>query len=232
MFRATDFRPLAIALAVGLGVTACNSAESRNAPEDTEAAMAPVVPAGTSLTLTVDDDVASDSFRPGDTFTATLGADVADAEGRPTLTAGTTARWRVTHVTEPENGGQTLLAARLEAVQVDDAWHEVEGEITDTQLMPEDTDTPTAEDAQTVTTGTEAEAVIARLTGNGGSEDMEQGEDASAMAMGDQAEPTSALIAVTSMDTPAHITAGSRITVRLSDALVLGSTTDDEGGSY
>ena len=160
MLRAIDFRPLAVALAVGLGLTACNPAESRNAP-DGETAVA-TVPAGTSLTLTVDDDVASDKFQPGDDFTSTLGADVANVEGQVVLEAGTKARWTVTAVTTGEEGMQALIAARLESVQVDDAWHPVDATITSAEMPAGSMDETSDEPAQTLVTGAEAEALIAQ----------------------------------------------------------------------
>ncbi len=220
MFRKTDFRPLAVALAVGLGVTACNPAESRNAPEDTEVANV-AVPAGTSMTFTVDDDVASDNFRPGDNFTATLGTDVADATGDVVLEAGTKARWTVTEAVSGAEGSPALVAARLVSVQVDDDWRPVNGTITGTQLQPTSSDQANAEPAQTVKTGAEAEALIAQAKGTG----------TSAMAMGTPDTGSSATIAVAATNGAAKIQSGSRITVRLTDTLTLRGV-DDRGAGY
>jgi hypothetical protein len=235
MFRATDNGRLAMALALGLGIAACNPAESRDAPGDEEGvANAPMVPTGTSMTFTVDDEVTSDGHQAGDGFTATLSGDVADVEGRVVLEAGTKARWTVTEVATAENGAQSLISARLESVQVDQAWHPVHGTITEAEVLPPSADEPADTSAWKVRTGTEAEALVAEVTGGGEGDASAAGAEAqdttaadtTVTAMGAENDPAPPTIAVAATDGPARIAAGSRITVRLTDTLVLGDAND------
>ena len=69
MIHRTAQHPLTLAMicAVGMGLTACENAESRNAPADqTETtAGAPAVPAGTQMTFTVDEVVSAQKYTDG-----------------------------------------------------------------------------------------------------------------------------------------------------------------------
>ncbi len=220
-------RPVALALAagLGLGLTACNSAESRGAPAQgakEAVAAAPTVPAGTSMTFIVDDDVTSDGYRPGDRFTATLSTGAAGVGGTVVLPMGTKSHWLVTEALE--QGTRSLLAARLEAVQVGEDWYPVQGTITRADLGPAGMEPPTGKAAEAVKTGTEADSLIATMT-QGRPNEL----DTTAMTANDMTGDTpAALIAVTADGKPASIAVGSRITVRVSDNLVIGTSGNGE----
>jgi hypothetical protein len=222
MNRAIHERPLALALAagLGLGLTACYSAESRSAPaEGAKEAVgaAPTVPAGTSMTFTVDDQVTADSYRPGDRFTATLSTDATGVGGVIVLPMGTKSHWLVTEALS--QGTRSLLAARLEAVQMGEDWYPVQATITQADLGPAGMKPPTGEAAETVKTGTMADSLIATMK-----QGRPSGPDTTAMTANDMTgKAPAALVAVSSEGRPASIAAGSRIMVRLSDNLALGA---------
>jgi hypothetical protein len=230
MNRAFRPRPVVLVLTagLGLGLTACNAAESRRAPAQGEQATetaVPTVPAGTSMMFTVDDQVTADSYRPGDRFTATLGTDATGAGGKVVLPAGTKSHWLVTEALS--QGTRTLLAARLEAVQVGEDWYPVQATVTQAALGPAGTTSAAGKAAETVKTGAEADSLIATMR-----EGPMSAPDTTAMTANDMTgKAPAALVAVMSDNRPASIAAGSRIMVRLSNGLAIGPG-GQEPGAY
>ena len=229
MKRAFHPRPLALALAagLGLGLTACNATESRSAPENgTTGAVsaAPTVPAGASMTFTVDDQVMEDSYRPGDRFTVTLETDATGVGGKVVLPKGTKSHWLVTEALS--DGVRTVLAARLEAVQVGEDWYPVQATVTQAELGPAGGEPAAGQAEETVKTGAEADSLIATMT-----EGMTKPDTTAMMANDMTGRVPAALVAVMSDNRPATIAAGSRITVRLSSDLAIGPG-GQEPGTY
>ncbi|HSH46348.1 MAG TPA: hypothetical protein VK966_10945 [Longimicrobiales bacterium] len=70
------------------------------------------VPAGTTLAIRMNDELSTETSRPGDAFTATLSDPVLDAAGNVIIPAGATVRGRVTEVGASTRVGQTA-AIRL-----------------------------------------------------------------------------------------------------------------------
>lgn len=70
------------------------------------------VPTGTTLAIRMNDQLSTETSRPGDAFTATLSDPVLDASGNVIIPAGATVRGRVTDVGASTRVGQTA-AIRL-----------------------------------------------------------------------------------------------------------------------
>lgn len=180
-------RFFAVTALVGLGSAACGDAESREAPADEAEAAAEaatpdaapssetrdaapadepaapmMVPAGTSMTFTVDEEISTSSYAVGDRFLGTLTAPVSGAGGDILLEAGTPSQWVVTQSTTED--GQALLAFALESIDVDGEWVPVTATVAEANL---NTDTPDSggETAAKIGVGAAAGAIIGQILG-------------------------------------------------------------------
>lgn len=180
-------RFFAVTALVGLGSTACGDAESREAPADEAEAAAEaatpdaapgsetrdaapadepaapmMVPAGTSMTFTVDEEISTNSYAVGDRFLGTLTAPVSGSGGGILLEAGTPSQWVVTESTTED--GQALLAFALESIEVDGEWVPVTATVAEADL---NTDTPDSggETAAKIGVGAAAGAIIGQILG-------------------------------------------------------------------
>lgn len=223
-------RPLALALVcvAGVGLSACGDVESREAPEsETAITAAPTVPAGTSMTFTLDEAISPEEHERGDEVTGTLTADVAGVEGGVVLDAGTKARWTVIESIggDEEQAAGSLVALRLESVQLDDRWHTVQGTVTNVEPPSGATEQPGPE----IAFGAEAETLIEQVktaVPNESREVEEREETAGDTTRVGAEQGGGPIVAVKSDTGTVEFAAGSRVTVRLEDRLVLS------GGYY
>lgn len=184
------------------------SAEVPAKPEVTR--KTPTVPEGTSLTFQVTETVSTDTNKQGDYFTTTLTAPAAGLEGGTVLPAGTKGRWIVTQSSDNVDG-KAVLAANLESVQVDGTWVPVEATVTDSELKTDNPDSNT-ETAAKIGIGAAAGAIVGQVLGKN-TESTLKGAGVGA-ALG-------TAIALSTRGGSAKIEAGSKITVRLDQPLVV-----------
>jgi hypothetical protein len=213
--RSSRLRSWALLGALALSVAACTAAESRDAPEGGEAAARaarPTVPTGTAMTFRVDETISTQSSHRGDRFTGTLTADVTGVEGDVVLPAGTKARWVVNQaISDGGLGGGSVLAVRLEAIRLNDAWVLAEGTVTATELQLDEGDS-NAETAAKIGVGAAAGAIVGQLLG----------KDTKGAVTGAAAGAAlGTVVALSTRSGAATIPAGSRIEVRLDRSLVL-----------
>lgn len=221
-------RFVAVTALVGVGTAACADAESREAPADgiEAAAEAPaadpaptddapaderaapmMVPAGTSMTFSVDQEVSTSSYAVGDRFLGTLTAPVSGADGDVLLEAGTPSQWVVTQSTTED--GQALLAFALESIDVDGEWVPVTATVAEADL---NTDTPDSggETAAKIGVGTAAGAIIGQILG----EDTE-----STLKGAGVGAAVGTAVALATRGGSATLPAGSALTVQLEEPL-------------
>lgn len=225
-------RFFAVTALVGVGSAACGDAESREAPEadpetaaeattperapspetgdaapaDEPAAPA-MVPAGTSMAFTVDQEVSTSSYAVGDRFLATLTAPVSSADGDILLEAGTPSQWVVTESTTED--GQALLVFALESIEVDGEWIPVTATVAEAAL---DTDTPDSggETAAKIGVGAAAGAIIGQILGK---------DTESTLTGAGVGAAVGAVVALTTRGGSATLPAGSTLTVQLDEPL-------------
>jgi len=200
---------VALALAVLAG---CSSAESSEAGSGQTAASgeaAAQVPAGTTMTFAVDQTVSTDQNAVGDHFTATLRSDVTDSDGNDVIAQGTPSRWVVTR--SSTEGDQTLLAVQLDAIRVGGEWTPVEGTVTQADVDVDPSDTG-GETAAKIGVGAAAGAIVGQILGK---------DTESTLAGAGVGAAVGTAVALTTRSGNATLPAGSTITVRLDQPLVL-----------
>lgn len=196
------------------GASACGDAQSREAPESepyagSETETPPTVPAGTSMTFSIQEEVSTGTHEPGSVFTATLRSSVADVGGTPILAEGTPSRWVVTQSTVQD--GQALLAVRLEAIRAGDAWLPVVGTVTEADVIADEADSG-AETAAKIGVGAAAGALIGQIIG----QDTE-----STLAGAGVGAAVGTAVALTTRSGSATLPIGSTVTVELDEPLIL-----------
>lgn len=215
MMRTRSARDLAAgSVALALVVLAgCSSAESSEAGSDqpaaNEEATSTSVPAGTTMTFSVDQTVSTDQNSVGDHFTATLRSDVVDSEGDDVIGQGTPSRWIVTQ--SSTEGDQTLLAVQLDAIRIGGEWQSVEGTVTQADLHVDQGDTG-GETAAKIGVGAAAGAIIGQILGK---------DTESTLAGAGVGAAVGTAVALTTRGGSATLPAGSSITVQLDQPLVL-----------
>ena len=172
------------------------------------------VPAGTTMTFRVDETIAATTHEPGDEFTATLTSSLTGEDGTEVIAAGAPSRWVVEEATTAEASAQqdqSLLAVRLESVQVNGDWMPVTATVTqaDVQSQPGDTGTETA---AKIGVGAAAGALIGQILG----EDTE-----STLAGAGVGAAVGAVVALTTRGGDVALPEGSMIDVRLEEALTV-----------
>ncbi|MDP2955554.1 MAG: hypothetical protein Q8N53_03965 [Longimicrobiales bacterium] len=105
--------------------------------------MAPVVPAGTSLTFVVNEEVSTSDHQVGHTFTSTLAGDGMGVDGATAAPAGSIGRWVVTEATNDIAQGKSVLGMKLEAVSVNGTWYPVVATVTEAELPTDQKDSNT-----------------------------------------------------------------------------------------
>ncbi len=213
--RARDLSAGSVALAVVV-LTACSSAESSEAgsgqtaaSQSQEETSAVQVPAGTTMTFSVDQTVSTEQNAVGDHFTATLRSDVTDSQGDDALAEGTPSRWVVTQAST--EGDQTLLAVRLDAIRVDGEWTPVDGTVTEADVDVDQGDTG-GETAAKIGVGAAAGAIIGQILGK---------DTESTLTGAGVGAAVGTAVALTTKGGSATLPSGSTLTVRLDQPLVL-----------
>lgn len=88
------------------------------------------VPMGTSMSLTLNETLSTESNRVGDSFTATLQSPVRDGNGNVLIPAGATVRGRLTGVNKSGHVGETgILKLAFEAVSFGGRSYPIDGTV-------------------------------------------------------------------------------------------------------
>ncbi len=180
-------------------------------PAQPAAPPARTLPAGTVLTFEVTESVSTSSHAAGDGFGLRLVSTV-DGQGGLTLASGSEARGVVTDARRSRGTDEeAVLAIRIESVRIDGRARALNGRVESTDLKTDTGDSGTRTAAK-VATGAAAGAIVGQILG-GNTRSTVQGAAAGTVAgLG---------VALTTRDGHATLPEGSRVTVRLQDALVV-----------
>jgi hypothetical protein len=168
---------------------------------------ATAVPAGTSMTFTVDETVSTDDNEVGDQFTATLQSPVTGPDGRTLIEAGTPSRWTVQEAST--EGDSTVLAAQLESMQVDGSWETIPARVVSADVQTDTADTG-GETAAKIGVGAAAGALIGQILGD---------DTRSTLAGAGVGAAAGTIFALATRGGSAELPAGSSITVELTAPL-------------
>ena len=196
-------------------MSACSSAQSRDAPEGDDAperVSSQTVPAGMLMGFVVSEQVSTGTHKRGDAFSATLRGSLPYAEGNGAIPEGTPARWVVRESTT--DGGEALLAVELESIQVNDTWIPVVGEVVRTDIETDHPDTDTETGAK-IAVGAAAGALIGQIVGS---------DTRSTLVGAGMGAAVGTAVALSSRDGSAVLPAGSTITVELTEPLTISGT--------
>ncbi len=169
-----------------------------------------IVPIGTTMSLTLDEQLSTETSRAGDAFSATLQQPVYDADGTVLIPTGAAVRGRVTHVQKSGHVGETaLLNVAFEAVSWGDSRYPLEATVV--QANPERVSrSSTAEQIGKVAAGAAAGAILGRVIG-GKNRDAVKGAVVGAAA--------GTAIALGTADVDAVLKAGSLMVIRTDQPL-------------
>lgn len=188
----------------------CSTADSREAANgESREVEANVVPTGTSLVFSVDEQVSTDTHDRGDVFSATLRYGVSDGEGGELVPPGAQSRWVVSEASTAD--GEALLAIQLTSIQVNGEWTPVVGEVTQAEVQADHPDTDTETGAK-IAVGTAAGAVIGQILGS---------DTRSTLTGAGVGAAVGTAVALSTRGGKAVLPQGSVITVRLSEPLVV-----------
>ncbi len=134
------------------------------APRNVETAVA----SGTTLSLTLNETLSTQTNREGDSFTATLAEPVRDTSGDVVIPAGALVRGRVTQVQKSGHVGETaVLSLAFEQISWPDGSYPLEASVV--SANPERvTRQKTGEQVGKVATGAVAGAILGRVLGGNG----------------------------------------------------------------
>ncbi len=224
--RSGLFGMATLTLLVSVALAGCSDAESGEDPgseamgapgaaveESGTASPAPrpMLPAGTVLTFEVTETVSTETANPGDQVRLRLVETVSGAEGAR-LSAGTAGSAVVTESRESAGAEeQAVLALQVSSVNVDGSQQELNGTIESTETESA-ARASGARSAGTVATGAAAGAILGQILG-GDTRSTTAGAAVGAVAgLG---------VALSTRDGHAVLHEGSRITVRLDEALLI-----------
>lgn len=161
---------------------------------------------GTDLALTTRLEITSRTNKAGDTLTATVAADVDDAEGRTVLPSGAVVTFRILEIKPAENrGGQGTLVLQTVSVRIDGESYPVKAEVTSLQSELKGRGV-TAGDAAKVGAGAAAGAILGRILGK---------KAAGTVVGGVAGAAAGTAVAIQTADQDIVVPAGSRIGLRL-----------------
>jgi len=161
---------------------------------------------GTDLAVTTRVEITSRTNKVGDTLTATVAADVDDAEGRTVLPAGAVVTFRILEIKPAENrGGQGTLVLQTVSVRIDGESYPVKAEVTSLQSELKGRGV-TAGDAAKVGAGAAAGAIIGRILGK---------KAAGTVVGGVAGAAAGTAVAIQTADRDIVVPAGSRIGLQL-----------------
>lgn len=123
------------------------------------------VPMGTSMSLTLNETLSTETNRVGDSFTATLQSAVRDGSGNVLIPAGATVRGRLTGVNKSGHVGETgILKLAFEAVSFGGRSYAMDGTVV--RANPERSNrTSTRTQVGKVAAGAAAGAILGRVIG-------------------------------------------------------------------
>ena len=168
---------------------------------------ATTVPAGTSMAFTVDETISTDDNEVGDQFTATLQSAVTGAGGTTLIEAGTPSRWTVEEAST--EGDSTVLAARLESMQIDGEWEDIPARVVSADVQTDSAATG-GETAAKIGVGAAAGAVIGQILGE---------DTGSTLAGAGVGAAAGTIFALATRGGSATLPAGSTLTVELTEPL-------------
>ncbi len=161
---------------------------------------------GTDLAVTTRAEITSRTNKAGETLTATVAADVDDAEGRTVVPAGAMVTFRILEIKPAENkGGQGTLVLQPVSVRIDGESFPVKAEVTSLQSELKGRGV-TAGDAAKVGAGAAAGALVGRILGKKASGTVVGGVAGAAVGTA---------VAIQTADQDIVVPAGSRIGLRL-----------------
>jgi hypothetical protein len=187
-------------------------------PAPTPAPVAPVGPrvvqmpvsAGTTLALRMNQELSTQSARPGQSFTATLTEPVYAADGTLLIPSGATVRGRVTDAGVSERAGQTAyINLAFESIVVDGRTYPMSATVLDVPVRTVTRDSKT-EQAAKIGGGAAVGAVVGRVIGKSTKATV------AGAAIGAAAGTA---VAIGTADVDAVVPAGSRVTVRLDNTI-------------
>lgn len=182
------------------------------APEEQDEEMAPMVPAGTTMTLRMAEAISTQSHEAGDGFTATVTEPVHASDGSVLIPTGATMHGSVEsseRSTGPEDAA--ALTFRFDELHVHGAAYPVSATVESAEARQTEGDSG-AESAAKVAIGAAAGALVGQVLGQD-TESTLQGAAAGAAA--------GTVVAVASRNGDATLEEGSRITVRTQDPIQL-----------
>src|SRR5688572_70336 len=101
------------------------------------------IASGTSLVFSVDERISTATHARGDIFSATLRHGVTDVTGDEAIPEGVPSQWIVAEAST--EGGETVLAVRLESIRVNGSWTPLVGDVTEAHVrMPSGGSTTTS----------------------------------------------------------------------------------------
>lgn len=189
--------------------------ERASPPAQSERAPAPArseraIPAGTTLTFEVRENVSTDSHAAGDEFSLVL-VDAVSGPGEAVLSAGTPARGLVTEThrsSGPED--ESLLVVRVASVEAAGSQRAMDGQIQSTEIESSTRDSG-ARTAATIATGAAAGAIIGQVLGR---------DTRSTVTGAAAGTAVGVVVALSTRGGDATLGQGSRIVVRLDRDLV------------
>jgi hypothetical protein len=164
-------RTMLAVLAAGLTASACatmpEAPVAQPAPQPAAApADASMIPAGTHLNVTLQDELNTTDTRVNDSFIVTVREPLVAANGQTVVPAGARIQGVVTGVAQP--GGRDPAALRLHflRIELNDEWRPLTAEIAGTHV-PMDTRGDHSQHAQAAVTGAVAGAVLGGIISGG-----------------------------------------------------------------
>ncbi len=174
------------------------------------------VPAGTSVALTLNQELSTETNHAGDPFSATLSEPIMDADGRVLIPAGATVNGTVTAVQKSGRVGETAVI-KLAFQSIESGGHTYPVSASVLNANPERRNrTSTGESAAKVAAGAAAGAILGKVLGHSTSSTIK------GAAVGAAAGTA---IAMGTADVDAVLPQGSRIVIRLDEPVQVTKTT-------
>lgn len=162
--------PMVIALAATLATGACSRAttvESTGEVAPATPVTANSLPAGSVVTVTLDQPVGTKTSKVGDTFSATVSDPIVASNGQTVVPAGTKVYGKVTGLQDSNNAGQkAAIRLDFERININGVERPFEAKITATQLQTQGEDTRN-ETLKKAGIGAAAGAVLGAVLGGG-----------------------------------------------------------------
>jgi hypothetical protein len=198
-------------LALSFALTGCRNTGVLSASDAADAtpATADAVPAGTPMTLRLNETLGTEVSDVGDTFTASVAEDLVAETGRVAIPAGTTVYGSVTGLQRSDNvGEQAAIRLAFDRINVGGTTYDFGAEVTDAS-SERDREGSLAGDAGK---GAAAGAVLGLVLGG----DLEDAIKGAVLGAG-----VGTVISLGTGDVDAVLPSGTRMTVRTSQRLDL-----------